>query len=86
MARITIEDCLKYVDNRFELVIIASKRTQMLSKNPSLALVAWENDKAPVVALREIAAGKVNASILNAQEVDPFEELHEKHHNDASDE
>ena len=81
MARITIEDCLKYVDNRFELVIIAAKRTEMLSKNPSLALVDWENDKAPVVALREIAAGKINASILHHHEADPFEEFLEEDHN-----
>jgi DNA-directed RNA polymerase subunit omega len=78
MARITIEDCLPHVNNRFELVLIAAKRSQMLSKNPSLAFVAWEHDKPPVVALREIAAGKVNAGILDAHEADPFEEIHEE--------
>lgn len=68
MARITVEDCLKNVKNRFELVLIASKRASMLAKNPTLALVDWENDKPPVVALREIAAGKINASILDEPE------------------
>jgi len=56
MARITVEDCLKNVKNRFELVIIASKRARQLmrGKDPK---VEWDNDKSTVVALREIAAG-----------------------------
>jgi DNA-directed RNA polymerase subunit omega len=56
MARVTVEDCLKNVKNRFELVIIASKRARQLmrGKEPK---VAWDNDKPTVVALREIAAG-----------------------------
>lgn len=85
MARITIEDCLKHVDNRFELVLIAAKRAQMLSKNPSLSFVDWEYDKPPVVALREIAAGKVNAAILDAHEADPFEEMHQQEQSDTVD-
>ena len=72
MARITIEDCLKNVKNRFELVLIASKRAQLLSKNPSLAQVDWANDKPPVVALREIASGKINASILDSTDEQDF--------------
>jgi DNA-directed RNA polymerase subunit omega len=56
MARITVEDCLKNVKNRFELVIIAAKRARQLmrGKDPK---VDWDNDKATVVALREIAEG-----------------------------
>jgi DNA-directed RNA polymerase subunit omega len=56
MARVTVEDCLKNVKNRFELVMIASKRARQLmrGKDPK---VEWDNDKATVVALREIAAG-----------------------------
>lgn len=56
MARVTVEDCLKNVKNRFELVIIASKRARQLmrGKDPK---VEWDNDKSTVVALREIAAG-----------------------------
>ena len=56
MARVTVEDCLKNVKNRFELVLIAAKRARQLmrGKDPR---VEWDNDKATVVALREIAAG-----------------------------
>src|SRR3990167_7708184 len=56
MARVTVEDCLKNVKNRFELVLIAAKRARQLmrGKDPK---VEWDNDKATVVALREIALG-----------------------------
>ncbi|RDI41504.1 DNA-directed RNA polymerase subunit omega [Aquicella lusitana] len=59
MARVTVEDCLKNVKNRFELVIIAAKRARQLmhGKEPK---VEWDNDKSTVVALREIAAGYTN--------------------------
>ncbi|CAL7961789.1 RNA polymerase subunit omega [Gammaproteobacteria bacterium] len=63
MARITVEDCLKNVDNRFELVLIASKRARQLAQGSS-PLVPAENDKPTVIALREIAANLVNSSIL----------------------
>lgn len=67
MARITVEDCLKHVKNRFELVIIASKRARQLSKNSVDPLVPAENDKSTVLALREIAAGNVIFPDENAQ-------------------
>ena len=56
MARVTVEDCLKNVKNRFELVLVAAKRARQLmrGKEPK---VEWDNDKATVVALREIAEG-----------------------------
>jgi len=57
MARVTIEDCLDKVLNRFNLVIIASKRARLLVLGAVEATVPWEGDKATVVALREIAAG-----------------------------
>jgi DNA-directed RNA polymerase subunit omega len=57
MARVTVEDCLQNVKNRFELVMIASKRARQLMRGSSEPKVAWENDKATVVALREIAMG-----------------------------
>jgi DNA-directed RNA polymerase subunit omega len=74
MARITVEDCLKNVPNRFDLVLIASKRARQLSlgKEPTLD---WDNDKATVVALREIAVGNVDASIL--KQVTPEQEREE---------
>ncbi len=58
MARVTIEDCLDNVDNRFELVLVASKRARQLAKGIAEPLVEVDNDKPTVLALREIAAGK----------------------------
>lgn len=57
MARITVEDCLDNVDNRFELVIVAAKRARQLALGSAEPLVPWQNDKPTVVALREIAQG-----------------------------
>ncbi|MFW5451238.1 MAG: DNA-directed RNA polymerase subunit omega [Methylophagaceae bacterium] len=70
MARTTVEDCLENVDNRFQLVLIASKRAREISMG-SDPLVTRDNDKPTVIALREIAEGLVDASILektNARE------------------
>lgn len=65
MARITVEDCLENVENRFHLVRVASKRARqlMLGKTPTLE---WDNDKPTVVALREIASGNINEEMLDA--------------------
>jgi DNA-directed RNA polymerase subunit omega len=57
MARITVEDCLQHVKNRFELVLYAAKRARQLMRGTVDPIVPWENDKATVVALREIALG-----------------------------
>lgn len=57
MARVTVEDCVQQVPNRFELVLIAAKRARKLSTGAAQACLDWENDKATVLALREIAAG-----------------------------
>ncbi|MBE2295828.1 MAG: DNA-directed RNA polymerase subunit omega [Phycisphaerales bacterium] len=59
MARITVEDCLNQVDNRFELVLIAARRARDLALGRE-AFVPWENDKPTVVALRELAEGKLD--------------------------
>lgn len=64
MARVTVEDCLKNVSNRFELVLIASKRARQLVKEGADPLVPAEGDKVTVIALREIAAGLIDKSIL----------------------
>ncbi|GGE36146.1 DNA-directed RNA polymerase subunit omega [Halopseudomonas oceani] len=64
MARVTVEDCLENVDNRFELVMLASKRARQLATGGKDAKVAWENDKPTVVALREVAEGLVTNEIL----------------------
>jgi DNA-directed RNA polymerase subunit omega len=68
MARVTVEDCLDNVDNRFELVMLATKRSRQLATGGKEPKVAWENDKPTVVALREIAAGLVDYDVV-AQEV-----------------
>lgn len=57
MARVTVEDCLRNVKNRFELVMLASKRAHQLADGSAQSFVDWENDKPTVVALREIAGG-----------------------------
>jgi|TARA_B110000438_G_scaffold77547_1_gene77752 DNA-directed RNA polymerase subunit omega len=64
MARITVEDCLENVDNRFELVMVSSKRARQLQIEGKDPHVAVDNDKPTVIALREIAEGHVNAAIL----------------------
>ncbi|MGH8041525.1 MAG: DNA-directed RNA polymerase subunit omega [Rudaea sp.] len=70
MARITVEDCLEVVDNRFELVLMATRRARQLAKG-SDALVEASNDKPTVLALREIAGRKVTNEMID--EVDRAE-------------
>ena len=65
MARITVEDCLDHVDNRFELVMVGSKRARQIATEGRPPLVAEENDKPTVIALREIEEGLVTMDILN---------------------
>ncbi len=64
MARITVEDCLHNVENRFELVMVASKRARQIQTGGKEPMVPEDNDKPTVLALREIAADLVNAAIL----------------------
>ena len=75
MARITVEDCLDHVDNRFELVMVGSKRARQLAVEGRPALVDEENDKPTVIALREIAEGHVNADILKAKPRSEMQEI-----------
>jgi DNA-directed RNA polymerase subunit omega len=63
MARVTVEDCLENVDNRFQLVLVATKRARQLSLGAE-PFVEEENDKPTVLALREIAEGHVTREIL----------------------
>jgi DNA-directed RNA polymerase subunit omega len=77
MARVTVEDCLDKVDNRFQLVLVATKRARQLA-NGVQPLVPWENDKPTIVALREIAAGLVGPSILDETVHSVFEEEDEE--------
>jgi|TARA_B100001093_G_scaffold495284_1_gene539601 DNA-directed RNA polymerase subunit omega len=64
MARITVEDCLDKVDNRFELVMVSSKRARQIQTGGKDPMVSIDKDKPTVIALREIAEGHVNADIL----------------------
>lgn len=70
MARVTIEDCLKNVDNRFQLILVASRRARQLANGKVEPTVTPENDKPTVLALREIAAGNVTKAILDEPETD----------------
>ncbi len=71
MARVTVEDCLQNVDNLFQLVLVASQRARRLA-NGAEPQVPLENDKPTVVALREIAAGKITPEMLNEPEPEPI--------------
>jgi DNA-directed RNA polymerase subunit omega len=64
MARITVDDCMKLIPNRFELTLAATYRARQLT-NGATPLVEPDRDKATVIALREIAAGKVGKEMLN---------------------
>lgn len=64
MARITVDDCLKHISNRFELTLAATYRARQLATGAS-AMVDGNKDKPTVIALREIAQGKVGLEILN---------------------
>ena len=68
MARVTVEDCLENVDNRFELVMLATRRARQMREFGAEPMVPEENDKPTVIALREIAEGLVNHEILDEQE------------------
>jgi DNA-directed RNA polymerase subunit omega len=68
MARVTVEDCLNNVENRFELVMLASKRARQIAVQGAEPLVPEENDKPTVIALREISEDLVTPTTMAAQE------------------
>jgi DNA-directed RNA polymerase subunit omega len=70
MARVTVEDCLDNVENRFELVMLATKRARQLAQpNGKEPKVAPENDKPTVIALREIASGLIDYAVIAEEEL-----------------
>jgi len=69
MARVTVEDCLENVDNRFELVMVSTKRARQLANGGKEPFLDWENDKPTVVALREIAAGLIDNDVIKQEEL-----------------
>ena len=64
MARVTVEDCIMKINNRFELVMVAAQRARYLSSGGEPS-IEKDNDKNPVIALREIAAETVDIDVLN---------------------
>lgn len=77
MARITVEDCLQYVDNRFELVLLGSRRARQIAVMGKDPMVPVDKDKPTVIALREIEEGLIDNAVLNEAEAEDegFEEL-----------
>ena len=75
MARITVEDCLDNVDNRFQLVMLATRRARQIGSGRVDPLVDAENDKATVIALREIAEGLINDEMLDVQDAASEDEV-----------
>lgn len=75
MARITVEDCLDKVENRFELVMVASKRARALSTGGKDPLVDEESDKPTVIALREIAEEAITVAEIMRPKSDEPEEM-----------
>jgi len=67
MARITVEDCLEHVENRFDLVLLAARRARQIAQGAD-PLVPAENDKPTVIALREIAANLVSTAGMDEME------------------
>lgn len=67
MARITVEDCLEHIENRFDLVLLAARRARQISRGAD-PLVPPENDKPTVIALREIAENLINSSTMDEME------------------
>ena len=88
MARITVEDCLKKINNQYDLVLLAKQRASQLNAGDS-ALVTKDNDKNTVIALREIGEGKVSIKTLrelainklrkNQKEIVELEEMDDEH-------
>lgn len=64
MARITVEDCLVHVENRFDLVLLAARRARQIARGAD-PLVEDENDKPTVIALREIAENLINEASMD---------------------
>lgn len=75
MARITVEECLDKVDNRFELVMLAAKRARQIATGGKEPLVHEESDKPTVIALREIEEGLIGREIFEEKNEPSFQEL-----------
>ena len=85
MARLTVEDCLDNVENRFELVLVASQRARQIAMGAE-ALVPEDNDKPTVIALREIAENLVNKEMLEQPEENVMDDIEAMIEGDLTDE
>ena len=74
MARVTVEDCIDKVENRFDLVLLASHRARMISSGSQIT-IERDNDKNPVVALREIAETTISPDDLKEELVHSLAEI-----------
>jgi len=77
MARITVEDCLKKIDNQYDLVLLAKERTTQLNAGDA-ALVPQDNDKNTVVSLREIGEGKISVKTLEDSAINKLRKQQEQ--------
>ena len=77
MARVTVEDCIKVIENRFELILIASERAKTLAKGVE-PLLERDRDKNPVVALREIAENFLDLDATKSELVKGLQKVHEE--------
>ncbi|HGJ5872274.1 MULTISPECIES: DNA-directed RNA polymerase subunit omega [Arsenophonus] len=68
MARVTVQDAVEKIGNRFDLVLVAARRARQLQIRGKSPLVKEENDKVTVISLREIESGLINAQILDVRE------------------
>ncbi|QJC30166.1 DNA-directed RNA polymerase subunit omega [Enterobacteriaceae endosymbiont of Plateumaris sericea] len=76
MARLTVENAIKKIGNRFDLILIAAKRARQIQIRGKSPLLSKENDKTTVLALREIEKGLINKKILNNNEQFEKQEFH----------
>ncbi|MGP1871127.1 MAG: DNA-directed RNA polymerase subunit omega [Arsenophonus sp.] len=68
MARVTVQDAVEKIGNRFDLILVAARRARQLQIRGKIPLVKEENDKVTVISLREIESGLINAKILDIRE------------------
>ena len=69
MARVTVEDAVKQIGNRFDLILVAARRARQIATQGKEPLVDIENDKPTVLALREIEEGLITSAFLDAEEL-----------------
>ncbi|WP_444995983.1 DNA-directed RNA polymerase subunit omega [Aliikangiella sp. IMCC44359] len=75
MARVTVEDAVDTIGNRFDLIMVASKRARQLATGGKEPMVDWDNDKPTVVALREIEENLVNTDNVDRLGMSPADEI-----------